>query len=162
MAIISLCFCFWKGDWKHWKLYYPTMLYYIIVSINVSIILDDKPLWLFYGSSPIDRICNYVLEVLVFPSIIIPFLSNFPKRHLKQFFYLLAYVFVFSLFEAAFYVTKEIIYYNGWNLWYSVLLYAVIFPLLILHHRSPIVAWLVTFILTCGIMAYFGISIYSV
>ncbi|WP_442872800.1 CBO0543 family protein [Caproicibacter sp. BJN0012] len=162
MAIIAVYLCYKKGDWKHWKLYYPTILYYIIISINVSIITDEKPLWLFYGSSPIDRGCNYVLEFIVFPCIIILFLSNFPEQHLKQVFYLSSYILILSFCEMMFCITKEIVYYNGWNIWLSVILYIMTFPLLILHDRNPLAAWFISFLLIYGMITYFKIPINSI
>jgi len=161
MAIFFLGLCYKWGDWRHWEKYYSTILFYIIVSINESILTNKKHLWLFYGSASVDQICDYVFEFVIFPCVIILFLSHYPNQKMKQIFYVLAYTLILSSFEFIFYVRKEIKYYNGWNPWWSVLLYTVAFSLLILHYNNPLLAWLFTFILTCGVTLYFGISLMS-
>ena len=161
MTILSIGLCYKKGDWKHWKQYYPTILFYIIISINESIITNKIVLWQFYGSSSFDQISDYLLEFVTFPCIIILFLSNYPQNRVRQMIYLASYIFVLSLSEYGFYISNEIKYYNGWNLWWSVLLYMVAFPLLILHYKKPLLAWPVVMTLTYGLMRYFKISLMS-
>ena len=161
MTILSLGLCYKKGDWKHWEKYYPTILFYIIISINESIITNKKVLWQFFNSPSWDQITDYLLEFITFPCIIILFLSNYPQTKMKQFFYLISYVFLLFLSEVGFYISREIKYYNGWSLWWSFLLYAVAFPLMALHYKHPLLAWPTVILLTVGLMFYFKISLMS-
>jgi hypothetical protein len=47
--------------------------------------------------------------------------------------------------------------YNGWNLRWSLLFNFVMFPLLVLHHKNPILAWTASFIFLGIIMTIFNI-----
>lgn len=159
MTILSVALCYKKGDWKHWEQYYPTILFYIIISINESILTNRTVLWQFYGSSALDQIADYLLEFVTFPCIIILFLSNYPENKTRQMIYVTLYILILSLSEYGFYITNEIKYYNDWNLLWSILLYMAAFPLLILHYKKPLLAWMVVIPLTCGLMYYFKISL---
>jgi len=161
LGIISIGACYKWGDWKHWKLYYPTILFYNIGALTENIITRNKCLWLFYGSYPIDRLADYIFGFLIFPFIIIVFLSNYPKGILKQTFFTLAFITFMSLVEVILYSTNELTFYNGWNIGWSILLYIGVFPLLRLHHRKPLLALLALIILTIGGSIYFGIPLIS-
>jgi hypothetical protein len=159
MDIVCIGLCYKWGDWRNWKRYYSTMLFYIIGSLTENIITCEKPLWLFHGSYPIDRLADYFFGFLIFPCIIILFLSNYPKGRIRQITYLFAFIFVMSFVEYILYSSNEIEYYNGWNIGWSVLLYVGVFPLLRLHYKKPLWAMLLLFILVCGGMFYFKISL---
>lgn len=111
------------------------------------------------GSSPADRLSDFILGFLIFPSIIIVYLSNYPKRKYFQMVYILAFTMSLSLIEYIVYLKKGILYYNGWNIGWSVLIYLGAFPLLRLHHTNPLLAWLIFFALTGAGIFYFKIPI---
>ena len=157
LGIISIGACYKWGDWKHWKLYYSTLLFYNIGALTENIITSNKSLWLFYGSYSIDRLADYIFGFLIFPCIIIIYLSGFPKGILKQILFMLAFILFMSLVELILYYTRELRYYNGWNIGWSILLYTGVFPLLKLHYRKPLLAMLLLVILTVGGSLYFGI-----
>ena len=135
------------------------MLFYIIGGLTENIITCQKPLWLFHGSYPVDRLADYIFGFLIFPCIIILFLSNYPKGRIRQIVYLFAFIFAMSLVEYLMYIYNEIEYYNGWNIGWSILLYVGAFPLVRLHYVNPFWAWLILFVLVCGGMFYFKIPL---
>ena len=159
MQIVFLGLCYKWSDWKNWKLYYPTMLFYIIGNLTEDIITCKKPLWLYYGSTSIDRLADYLFGFLIFPCVVILFLSRYPKGRMKQLAYLCAFIAVMSFVEIVLYSHGEIKYYNGWNLWWSILLYVGVFPLLRLHYKNPIWAWVILFALVAGGVFHFKIPL---
>lgn len=161
MLIVFGVLCYKWGDWKNWKLYYPTILFYIIGNLTENIITNKKPLWLFYGLSPADRLADYMFGFLIFPCVIILFLSNYPKGKIKQIAFSSMFIFVMSFIELILYYCEELKYYHGWNVGWSVLLYIGVFPLLRIHYKNPLLAWLILFILIAGGMFYFKIPLMS-
>ena len=78
---------------------------------------------------------------------------------MKQLAYLCAFIAVMSFVEIVLYSHGEIKYYNGWNLWWSILLYVGVFPLLRLHYKNPIWAWVILFALVAGGVFHFKIPL---
>lgn len=157
LGIISIGACYKWGDWKNWERYYSTLLFYNIGALTENIITNNKSLWLFYGSYSIDRLADYIFGFLIFPCIIIIYLSSYPKGRLKQILFMLAFILFMSFVEIILYYTGELRYYNGWNVGWSILLYVGVFPLLRLHYKNPLLAMLVLMILTVSGSLYFGI-----
>ncbi|MBS5784411.1 MAG: hypothetical protein KID04_16235 [Clostridium sp.] len=159
LGIVSIVACYKFGDLKNWEKYYSTILFYNIGALTENIITRNKPLWLFYGTHLTDTIADYVFGFLIFPCIIIVYLSNYPKAKIKQVLYTFAFISFMSLVELILYGINDLQYYNGWNVSWSILLYVGVFPLLQLHLKKPLLALLVLFILTIGGLIYFKVPI---
>ncbi|ERI91917.1 hypothetical protein HMPREF1982_02960 [Clostridiales bacterium oral taxon 876 str. F0540] len=46
---------------------------------------------------------------------------------------------------------------HGWNLWWSLFHNSSQFPLFILHHKNPVLAWIIAFLFLGFIMKTFGV-----
>ncbi len=161
LLLVSLFACFKWGDWKNWKLYYPTLLFYICGSLLENIVTNHKNLWLFYGSHSTDIYIDLVFDFLIFPCLIILFLSNYPQEKRKQFLHVFIFLLVMSLVEVILFLNGDLTYYNGWNVLWSVFVYMGIFPLLRIHYRNPLLAWFILLVLIAGGMIYFQIPLNS-
>lgn len=161
MLLVSLAPCYKWGDWRNWKLYYPTLLFYLCGSLIENIITNNTHLWLFYGSYSADLLTDILFDFLLLPCVEILFLSNYPKGKLKQIFYYLAFLAAMSIFELVLFLSGEIKYYGSWNVVWSILVYAGIFPLLRIHFKKPLLAWLILFLFIAGGMFYFKIPLES-
>ena len=106
-----------------------------------------------------DTIADYVFGFLIFPFIIILYLSRYPKARKKRILYTTAFISFMSLVELILYKIQELQYYNGWNVGWSILLYVGVFPLLRLHLKRPLTAMLILFTLTVGGLLCFHIAI---
>ena len=161
IGIIWICLCFRLGDWKNGKLYYPTILFYIISDLSYNIITYSKPLWLLGGSFWNHTFADYFVAFVTFPSIIILFLSNFPKKIIKQVWYIAFWVFTMSLLEYFIHFTGRIFYYNGWSLGWTVLFYSIMFPLLFLNFKKPTLSCPISILLAFSVMIIFKIPFSS-
>jgi len=159
LGIISIAACCKFGDLKNWGEYYSTILFYNVGAMTENIITRNRPLWLFYGSHMTDTIADYVFGFLIFPFIIILYLSRYPKARKKRILYTTAFISFMSLVELILYKIQELQYYNGWNVGWSILLYVGVFPLLRLHLKRPLTAMLILFTLTVGGLLCFHIAI---
>ncbi|WP_396897317.1 CBO0543 family protein [Neobacillus bataviensis] len=154
----------WKfGDWRHWKKYYPTILFIISVDFFISIIMYRYPLWTFRKSffNPNHTIFDFIVAFTFFAPIVLIFLSRYPYKSMwyKQVLYISAWV-IFEVFiEAMIFSAKLITYHNGWNFWWSSVVWVFLFFGVRLHHTRPLWAWLVCFVCTAFLIIYFHIPI---
>jgi len=65
------------------------MLFYIIGVLTENLITARKTLWLIHFSFWNDFLVDYFIGYFIFSSIILVFLSNYPKQKIKQLLYTL-------------------------------------------------------------------------
>ena len=159
IGVIFIGACHKWGDWRNWELYYSTIIFYILAVFLCEVLMEDKPLWLIKGSFWQDFTANCFLAGVIFPCIIIMFLTNYPKNIIKQICYILSIVMGLSLIEYVTYIRKGIFFYNGWNIGWSILLYMGMLPLLRIHFKKPLLAWLILVVLVISGIFYFKINI---
>lgn len=105
-----LCFlCCQYGDWKNWRLYYPTCLFYVIGVITENIVTEKKQLWHIECFPMKGVLADYYIAYVIFPFIIILFLSNYPKTIISQVKRLILFVFSLSFIEYIGYFKKHIL-----------------------------------------------------
>ena len=161
LAIMFIGLCLKWGNWRNWKLFYPTILFYIISDLSYDILTYSKPLWLYGGSFWNHTFADYFVAFFSYPSVIILFLSNFPKKFLKQVWYVIFWVFAMSILEYFMHINGGIKYYNGWSMGWSILFNFIMFPLLFLNYKNPLLSWIVSIVLAFGLIFIFRIPFSS-
>jgi len=159
ISMICIGLCYKGGDWKNWRRYYPTIIFYVVVAITSHIITVNKPLWVIHNFFNIDILANYFMSFFIAPSIIILFLSNYPNQKIKQIVHIIFFVSIPSLIEYIGYLRKTITYHNGWSFGWTIILYIGMFSIIRLHYKKPILACLIFFAMVVGGMFYFNISL---
>ncbi len=147
ISIILVVICFSKGYWRRWKEYYPTILFFIVGDLTYNFIMYNyslweygMPLWPGLGHSYIDL----YWAVIIFPCIVILFLTLCPEKRSKLPVYIVLWAAGFALVEYVMYLTDSMHYQNGWRTFYSFLFDLVMFPILFIHYKKPQFAWLIT------------------
>ncbi len=82
LVIIALIFILLSlkwGDWKNWRLYYPTILMYIIATLSSNLLTYKKELCIIRGSFWNDILANYFIACVIFPCIIVIY-SRYASR----------------------------------------------------------------------------------
>ena len=157
VSIIFIIICYKFGDWRNWKQYYPTILYFMIGDLVFHVLSDPKWLWA-YGAWPFTiHITSLFVMTSIYPCIIILYLTFFPKTLKKQIFYILCCVALLTLYEYIAFLFNAFHYYNGWNLLYSAIFDCILFPMLYLHYKRPLLVWPISYALTFGFMLLFKI-----
>lgn len=152
----------WKwGNWKNWKEYYPTILYLIVADKIYDVLTQSKPFWYYgylLGHYPF---FDVTVAVLLYPATIILFLTFFPEAASKmiQGVYFLLWVLIYTLIEYLASITGGFTYCNGWNLSYSVVFNMIMFPLLYLHYKKPLLVWPISSVLAFLFMFLFEIPL---
>jgi hypothetical protein len=140
LAVLLIAACYKWGDWKNWKEYYPTCLYYIIGDFSYNILFHDHLLWE-YGKLYTHTFSDYFDAFFVAPPTIILFLTHFPVKPIIKLLYTLCWVCVYTFIEYLSRTFGYIKYDYGWNIIWSFGVFCVLFPLLRLHYKKPLLAW---------------------
>jgi hypothetical protein len=160
IAVLSILAALKWGKVKNWRAYYPTILYFFVGNLTYMVLTKDKPLWNFgeaFGKSPVFEI---TMMVLLYPSTTILFLSLFPQSggRMKRVRYYALSVLIFSAMEYLAHITGGFSYNGGWNIFYSVIFNAIMFPMLYLHFKIPLLAWPISTVLAFAFLYLFGIT----
>lgn len=143
----------WKwGDWKNWQKYYATILFFFIGDfIYLYLLSDQYPMWKYTppaSDSSVGVTNTHVslsIMAIKYPATALIYLSKFPDHNKqKQLLYIGCWVIIYIINEAVDLKFNLIKYYNGWNLWWSVLFDVVMFSILRIHYRNPLLAWLLS------------------
>lgn len=147
------------GDWRNWRLYYPTILFFWCGDLIGFLVFHDHLLWEFKSNILSHDAIDMIEMLFIFTCTTILFLQYYPKKFTKQIVYILLWVFIYSILEWAFHLFGVIVYHYGWSIWWSLSHNIYQFIFLRLHHKKPILAWILAFI-TLGItMVIFKVSI---
>jgi hypothetical protein len=157
MASVWIASAYKWSDWRNWRKYYPTLLFFGMGDLIYVAVFQKTPLWILDTKILAPGINEiFVIFSIFFPGALI-FLSNFPRNLNKQIVYILLwislYIFI-ELFTTTIGMQKN---YRGWNIWWSLLFNFVMFPLLILHHKNPILAWTASFTFLVIVMKIFNV-----
>jgi hypothetical protein len=157
LAFTSIICAYKWGDWKNWRKYYPTMLFFGMGDLIYLAIFHHKPLWRFETNlltPPVNEL--FVIFTIFFFNTLL-FLSKHHKTLLSKVLHIVLWIAIYMALEVFTLLIGMIKYYNGWNLWWSLLHNSIQFPLVMLHHRNPILAWVIALIFLVIIMKTFNV-----
>ncbi|WP_160725350.1 CBO0543 family protein [Bacillus sp. USDA818B3_A] len=135
------------GDWKNWRSYYPTILFFIGGDLLKNTLFHDHRMWEYqetiFGEKILfgHLVINFLVMAVIYPSTIMIYLGEFPVDKGKRIFWILFWVLIYSAMECINLHYKVIKHYYGWNIWWSVIFDFVMFVILRIHHTKPLLAW---------------------
>jgi hypothetical protein len=154
------------GDWRNWRVYYPTILFLMVGDLLKNFLFYNYWMWTYKETMFLESILrnhtiiNLIVIFIGYPSTILLFLGRFPTSRWKQGLWVSFWVFLYSILE---YINLHYLYlirhHNGWNMTWSVIFNIVMFPMLILHHKKPILAWGLSVIWILFLLMMFPIPI---
>jgi hypothetical protein len=158
LTIIVLIVTLKWGDWKHWKQYYPTMLFWALGNFIYRYLTLVKPLWKFTTPILPEPLAEVMMSLVIFPCFILLFLPYFPRKGIvKQILYICLWTFIFSFIEWWALKIGHFAYFDSWNLPFSIIFNFGMFPLLKIHHNEPPWAWMISIVFAVIIMSVFKI-----
>lgn len=147
LSLFSVCICYKLGDWRNWKKYYSTTLFFILGSLTCAFLTYNHPLWLYESVIINHTFTDLFFLVTVYPSTIMMFIPHLPKKITRIFLHVSIYVSVFTVFEFIAVKLGYFSYFNGWNIWYTLIFNYIMFPILILHYKKPLYAWVIAMVI---------------
>lgn len=156
MAGIWIIAAYKWADLKNWRKYYPTLLFFGMGDLIYNVVFNKKHLWEFQSDYLVPSINELFVIFTIFFATTLLFLSNFPKKLYHKVIYLIIWIAIYmaiEIFTTSIGMQKN---YNGWTIWWSLLHNSIQFPLLILHHKNPILAWIIALAFLVFIMKTFN------
>lgn len=151
-GLLWLAVLFFWGDWRNWKKYYPTILFFTLGDFLYMYLLSDHyPMWRYSPPAGDKEIgltnthISFSIMLIKYPATVLAYLANFPAAGLKKkLLYYFGWVGLYVLNEKIDGYFGLIDYFNGWSLWWSAFFNAVMFIILKVHYKKPILAWLLS------------------
>lgn len=147
--IIFFLFALKWGKWKNWKQYYPTVLFMVVGNLLYNTMFKDYPLWRFEHTFeetvlPTRMSIDLLKTFTSFPILTFIYLSHFPEeRNFKKYVkHILTWTLLFCGIEYISNFLGMISYHHGWNMWWSLVFDFLMFTLLAIHYKRPIIAWI--------------------
>jgi hypothetical protein len=148
----------WKwGDWKHWKLYYPTMLFFALGDFAAHLVTFNYPLWSYESPLLKKTFSDLLIASVFFPATILLYLTHFPKKPLSKTIYVIIWAVSYTLVEELAGLLGFFSHDNGWSIWWTLLFNSLMFPIFRIHFKKPLLALFVSFILAVALMLYFKV-----
>lgn len=159
MAAVWITCAYKWGDWKNWRKYYPTMLFFGFGDLIYHLIFKNKHLWIFNSPVIAPAITELFVIFTIFFSTTLLYLTHFPKGFIKQIEYVALWVAIYIGIEILATSIGMQTNTHGWTIWWSLFHNVIQFPLLRLHYKRPIFAWIGAFIYLAIIMAVFKVPV---
>lgn len=162
--IVALLFIFaaWRwSDWRDWRNYYPTVLFIMTLSLLENVITANHKLWMMVNSpfTTSNSANSLFVTFTTFPATVLLYLSHYPQKISHKVYYMLLWVSLYSMIEYGLGRLGLYDYANGWSLGWSVMFNGFMFPILLLHHQKPVLAWLCSVIFLLFLWFHFGYSL---
>lgn len=168
MNIILLtlyAFIGWKyGNWKEFKSFYPTLLFLIIGDLLYQFLLYDHTMWKFHAVGRIEEQLNFNHTIIAlskmaiqYPVTIAVFLGRLSYNKKQQILSILLWSGIYILTGWTAHVSGVLRYYNGWSFGWDVLFNLMMFTMLFIHHKKPLLAWILTVPIVLGLWWIFEV-----
>lgn len=161
-AIFILIVTYYTGDWRNWKKYHITILFFAFGNVLYNFLTANYFLWRFNA----DFISNHTLtEVLytlvIFPATAILYLGRFPTHNIKaKIIHVITWVTMYTGWEAMFMITDRIHYQYGWTLAWSAAFNSIMFPLLRLHQSRPLLTYVLSAFVAIFVLWWFKVPVH--
>ncbi|MGM0851120.1 MAG: CBO0543 family protein [Bacillota bacterium] len=144
IVVIILSSLKW-GSWYRWREFLPTIYYFSFFNMFYQYIsYTMKAVWELDGFFLNMFVTDTLYTMIAYPCLVVLFLSHYPEEIRMKIFYYFKYIGVATLIEWAAWRMDAIEYFEGWNLWWTLLFYFIMFPMLRLHFKNPVRALLVS------------------
>ncbi|GHH96945.1 CBO0543 family protein [Neobacillus kokaensis] len=154
------------GDWKNWKRYHSTILFLWFGDLLYNILCYEYKMWEYNESIMAENLLSNhtVISLLImfvaYPATILIYLGQFPKETSKSIIWILCWVALYSLIE---YINLRYLdlvsHHHGWTIGWSILFNVMLFPMLRLHYKKPMIAMLVSIPIVLFFVIYFNVPI---
>jgi hypothetical protein len=148
------------GDWRNWKKYYSTILFFIMGDFLYNFLLYNKPMWVFHDLIlPNHTTITLLAMTISYTATVLIYLGRFPKSWIKRSLWFLLWSGIYLSIE---YIDSKlgfITYHNNWNFWWSALFTGIIFFILPIHYKKPLLAWALSLVIIISLLNTFDVKI---
>ncbi|MFX3623134.1 MAG: CBO0543 family protein [Ectobacillus sp.] len=158
-GLIWIAVAYKWADWKNWHKYYSTFLFFAIGDLIYNFVFSDKILWQFQSGIVTKEMTELFVISTMFGSTTLLFLSKYPEEGgiIKKAAYNFLWVCIYTFIEVIMTAIGLQKHFDGWNMYWSIFHNCWQFPLLRLHYKRPLSAWLVAVIILILMMWLFDV-----
>ncbi|AST92405.1 MULTISPECIES: CBO0543 family protein [Sutcliffiella] len=146
VLVVYFLLAYFFVDWKNWRDYYPTILYFIVFNLLYNFIFYNYTLWK-YRAVTVDWLNHTIIDIsftfIIVPIVLMIYLRYYPEGK-KQFLYLAVWIAYFTIIEYIFYKKGLFIYENGWDSFWSMIFNIILFVVVRIHFKNPLLAIMVS------------------
>ncbi len=136
------------------------MLYYAVGNLTYNFLCANYLLWkLDPDLMPNHPITEMLYTFVVFPATALMFLRRYPSELKKKIIHYLLWIGLYVGIEYFFLLTGRIYYQFDWTYWWSVTLVIIMFPMFRLHHKRPVLTYILSVIITIIFLEVFNIPV---
>ncbi|MRH45083.1 hypothetical protein GH741_20795 [Aquibacillus halophilus] len=161
LAILTV-FSVWRwGDWRNWREYHSVMLYIAIGNLTYNFLTASYFLWRLDA----DFLSNHTLTemlytFIIFPGTVLLFVGNYPQTKFRVISHYSYWIFIYAGFELIMTFTGHIEYQYGWNLYWSAGFDCIMFPMLMLFYKKPLIAYSLSLPIALILLWYFDVPVH--
>ena len=139
------------GDWKNWRAYHATILYFILIDALYYYVTYNHRLWSLAPTWPLRHELEAVFgEFIVFACTVLIYLGRYPVRGLGySILWFMLWIGIYTANEWVLLLTGTFTYQHGWNLFDSFLFNIGMFFMLRLHIKKPLLTYVVSIPTAC-------------
>ncbi|MCY9691537.1 CBO0543 family protein [Paenibacillus alginolyticus] len=159
-SVLWLLAALWFAD-RNWEQYYPTLLFAALSNGLYELICYQYQLWQMEPNGlPVATIPILLLILIGMPVSTWIYLSNYSRNRklLSQAYYIIFFTGIFVLLEFVAVKCGSITYHNGWNLLWSSFFDMIMFIMLRIHYRKPLLGLLMSVPYTGLLMIIFKVG----
>lgn len=134
------------GDWKNWKAYYPTFLFLMVGDLVYQFMFFKHSMWEYVPIGSDTKWAKHthiaiLIMLIKYPVTISIFLGHMPKDMWKKILHIFFWTMIYTINEFSDLKLGALVHKHGWNLGWSALFSFVMFSVLAVHYKYPLLAW---------------------
>ncbi|HZG85006.1 CBO0543 family protein [Paenibacillus sp.] len=141
----AVTFALWKwADLRHWRRYHATILYFCVCNLLYHYLNQGRLLWALHGDRIVAHhaLAESLYTFYIFPATVLLFLSRAPRGHPGRLaLHVAQWIVIYSVVEWCYLEIGLIRHQYGWSMGWSILFDCVLFPMLLLHERHPLLTY---------------------
>lgn len=151
------------GDLKNWKAYYPTFLFLMVGDLVYQFLFYKYSMWEYVPVGSDKHWAKhthiaFLIMLLKYPATIVIFLGHIPKVPWKRLVYILLWTLGYVVNEYLDLKIGLMVHKHGWNLGWSTLFSFIMFTVLGIHYKNPLLAWIISALFATFLWNIFGIQ----
>jgi hypothetical protein len=146
-------------SYRQFPKYHKNLLYVSFFNALYYWLCKRHLVWEFIPAGMNWRLVRYIHIITVSPLLVLAFLARIPNSFGKQAIYLVKWVMMATVVEYYIYREKLILYAHGWNVFWSGLLYALMFTFSHLFTKRPIPTLFLSFCSTVFFIIKFRVPL---
>ncbi|UXH45649.1 hypothetical protein [Rossellomorea vietnamensis] len=163
--LLAYAFLGWKfGNWKDFYSYYPTLLFFIIGDLLSQFLLFDYSMWEFRTVTPFGdslhlnhTIISLSKMAIQYTVTIAIFIGRLPSGSWGRVGWILLWTGIYGLTEGLSHLIGMMTYHNGWHFGWDLLFNLMMFTVLIVHHKNPVLGWIISIPIILFLMIHFHV-----